>query len=189
MLILLLKHDLRDSMAMNLFLHESRLRFERLMATKEKLDSKANTIIATSGTIATLFMGFGLFLLSDIDPIGLFFIPAMVVLLAEIILTVITLRHAIIAYRLAEYFYPFETVDFLQDDNTIDHNNIRHFLNAPQDILEEEVSNTYWECIRDNEASNNNKVQNIDSSQNYLILSVSLIPLFSFIVILAKYVI
>ena len=49
------------------FLEALRTQFERDTELKTKLDNKANNMITVSGTIATVFMGFGSFLLTKMD--------------------------------------------------------------------------------------------------------------------------
>jgi hypothetical protein len=77
------------------FRQELRSQFDRLGQVKERLDNKANNIMAMSGTITTLFMGFGIFLLTDIkSPNPALMALSILSLLLEVVFTTFAIKHS-----------------------------------------------------------------------------------------------
>jgi hypothetical protein len=95
------------------FVEELKESYEKELDLKSKLDTKSNTMVSISGTVAALIMGFGSFLIRDIPLSKLeIIIPTTIILLVEITLIVITIKYSISAYKLREYYYPVSHKEF-----------------------------------------------------------------------------
>ena len=82
------------------------------------LDSKASSTISMAGTIATLFMGFGSFLLTRIEPSKYdILIPASVILMIEVILSTITIKYSMDSYKLQNYKYVMGAEHFFDSEH------------------------------------------------------------------------
>jgi len=170
------------------FLEELKLQFERLIHSKERLDNKANNMIAMTGTITTLFMGFGIFLLQNVsfsdDPILLSI--AAFVLIIEIIFTFLTIRYSLKSYKLREYTHPVSTKVFYKDDE-LNEENVQLFKDKESDKINEFYVNEYLKCIKSYEIENELKTHGIDSAEKTFLISIILVPIFSSLVIGAHF--
>lgn len=172
------------------FVEELRLQFERYVQVKNRLDTKANNIIAMSGTIATLFMGFGVFLLQNVDfqtysKISEF---ASFSLILEIILTVLTIVFAFTSYRLREYTHPISFEKFFkQDKKEPDPTKVKQFQDADSDQINEWAIDNYLKSIKSYEEQNNEQTKWIDYARFTFTGAIIIIPIFAFLIILTKY--
>lgn len=119
------------------FRQELRSQFDRLGQVKERLDNKANNIMAMSGTIATLFMGFGIFLLTDIkSPNPALMALSILSLLLEVVFTTFAIKHSTDAHKLKAFYYPLGYQFFMKDQDEFDEEKIEKFQTAGQDKLD-----------------------------------------------------
>lgn len=171
------------------FIEELRLQCERNIQIKERLDNKTNNIIAIAGTIATLFMGFGLFLLEHVDYVKYhdIVLVASIVLIIEVILTAITVICSVYAYSLKTYTQPINYAKIYEISKGNPDDVIAEFTSADDDTIKEAFVTNYIESIKSYEEQNNQKTKGIDVAQITLFLSICMIPIFSFFVILPKF--
>lgn len=171
------------------FVDELRFQFERYVQVKERLDTKANNIISMSGTISTLFMGFGVFLLQNVDfkTYCTLATLASMLLIIEVSLTVVTVFFAFRSYRQRTYTHPISYENFYDVNSTTPNSILNQFKEADPDAINDRFADNYLECIKSYEEQNNEQNGWIDRSRKTFIASLGIIPLFSLIMILTKY--
>jgi len=172
------------------FLEELRLQFERYIQLKDRLDTKANNMITMSGTIATLFMGFGIFLLENIDFTEnlILVIIASLALMAEVILTGLTIKYSLDSYKLRSYFHPIGYGAFYQNQDTeINRAVIDQFKNATRDEIDDHFIEEYLKGIKSYQEQNDKQTKGINCAQKTFIWAIVMIPIFSFLVMLGKF--
>ena len=171
------------------FVAELKDAYTKELDIKSKLDTKSNSMISMSGTIATLFMGFGAFLIKDIPTSKLeIIIPATIILMAEVILTTLTIRYSIAAYKLREYYYPLTHDKFIDKEDKYNVEMIETFQNATKKEFNEHLIKEYLKGIKSNVIQNNDKSNKINIAQKFFLIALSLIPVFSLLIISSKFV-
>lgn len=100
----------------NEFLNELRNHFTYEMEIKDKLETKATNMVTVAGIMAAIFMGFGAQFLANLDNTNSNFATAAGLLVAELVITVVSVVFSILAYRVKGYDYPFVRKEFLGDD-------------------------------------------------------------------------
>ena len=101
-----LEEQLSNFSVLDKILEEVEKAGEKEFQRKSELESKAVSMITMSGTIATLFMGFGSILLRDIPSEDWeILLLASLILLAEVILTTLVIKYSLDAYRLKSKHY------------------------------------------------------------------------------------
>ena len=170
------------------FVDELKIQFDRYVELKERLDNKANNMITMAGTIAILFMGFGAFLLSDVDFKTNFGFPIIAAgaLMVEVILTVITIKCALDSYKLREYEQPIVYTPFY-DDNGQKQDVVDLFTNATEDELREHFTKEYLNCIKSYQQQNEEQTGGINTAQKTFVIAVAMIPIFAIFIILTKF--
>lgn len=176
-------------MVSDTFIEELRLQCERNIQVKERLDNKTNNIITISGMIATLFMGFGVFLLEHVDYMKYpnIVLYASIVLMAEVVLTAITVICSVYVYNLKTYTHPINYGTIYKISNGKPDEIIEQFKNASDDEIKDAFVINYMESIKSYEEQNNEKTNDISVAQVTLFLSICMIPIFSYFVILPKF--
>ena len=85
------------------FLQELKDQLQRYIDTKEGLDAKANSLIATAGTVSVIFVAFSTFALTEIDPRDDWRIVMLAaVLVVEMSATIVVIKLASDAYKARE---------------------------------------------------------------------------------------
>jgi len=178
-------------MVVHEFVEELKAQLDRHVQIKERLDSKANNIIMMSGTVATLFMGFGIFLLEHVNlsehprltPL------ASGALVVEVISTAITIILAFHSYRGREYEHPIVYEAFYDSNrDSFDTVTTSQYTSADRDGIDEAFVRNYLICIRSWEDQNHNQSRDIDRSRIFFMISIFMIPVFSIAVILTKFI-
>lgn len=169
---------------------ELRSQLERLIALKDRLDSKANNMITMSGTIATLFMGFGVFLLSDVDIeknlcLSIF---AGLILSAEVILTIFTIKYSLDSYKLRDYYHPIGYKAFYDEDNDrVDEDVLNDFAQRNTVEIENHLAKEYVKSIKSYEQQNKKQTIGINLAQRSFLIAIILIPIFAVVLLLLKF--
>ncbi len=173
------------------FIKELRIQFDRFVQHKERLDNKANNMIAISGTIATLFMGFGALLLSDViitknNELLVFFTA--LCLMLEVSLTVFTIRFALDSYKLRSYHHPIGHKAFYDSSlGEWNHNAIAEYVELSEDDFDFNITLEYLEGIKSYEIQNDLQVKGINYAQRTLVTTVIIIPIFTILILLVKF--
>jgi hypothetical protein len=167
-------------------LEELRSRFDNELDIKDKLEGKATNTITVAGIMAAIFMGFGSTILDNVDITSGYFIPAITLLMLELIATLATVIFAIKAYRLGTYQFPLVRSEFLSDNKVYDKNKIMQFKQLDDDTYYE-TAKKYLMCIKYNQKENDRKAAWVDRAQFTLIGAIGLIPIFAGIVVLSQF--
>lgn len=167
------------------FVQELKSEFERLIHLKERLDNKANNMITMSGTVATLFMGFGIFLLTEVYILSNLYlgIPASLVLISEIFLTFCTIHSSLDSYKLRNYYHPILSGPFFDDNKSEPNGCMDEFLNADSKEIQNHFTKEYLKSIKSYEEENRDQTFGINKSQKTFLISLVMIPIFSIFVI------
>ncbi len=170
------------------FLPELRNQFDRYVQLKERLDTKANNMIAMAGTIAVLFMGFGAFLLSYVEFTSNYGFPIIAsgALIIEVILTMITVKCALDSYKLREYIHPISFRTFY-DGELPKSDVVEQFKDASDQEIEEHFINSYLTCIRSYQVQNDEQTSGINTAQRAFVGAVVMIPIFAVFILLTKF--
>jgi hypothetical protein len=170
------------------FFQEIREAYTKEHEIRSNLDDKANNMMSVSGTIATLFMGFGSFLLQNIPMTKLVIVvPAFIILMIEIILTTITIRYSMNAFKIRGYYYPVTYNAFFKNGK-YDPMVVKLFITAEKDSFYQHFIGEYLTGIRTNVAHNLDKSKKIGFAQRLFLFALAMIPIFAFVIIISKFV-
>jgi hypothetical protein len=164
--------------------------YEKEFDHKSELDTNATSMITMSGGIATLFMGFGTILLKDIPRDRLeFLVPASMVLMAEIILIILTIRYSVTAYKIKDYryFHAMTHEQFIDGDGNLNKENLVNILSLPKDAFNKRMIEDYLVGTVYNLKTNEQKRRKIVFSQRLFNIALLIIPAFAFIIVLYKF--
>ena len=178
-------------MVVHEFVEQLQAQLERHMQIKERLDGKANNIIMMSGTVATLFMGFGIFLLEHVDYSQHHTLTPLAsgALGVEVVSTAITIILAFHSYRSRVYEHPIVYERFYdKDKDSFDTETTSLFASANKEEIDDAFVRNYLICIRSWEDQNHDQSRDIDKSRIFFMVSIFMIPLFSIAVILTKFI-
>jgi hypothetical protein len=172
------------------FLDELRAQYNKEFEIKSMLDNKANSIISMSGTIATLFMGFGSFLLIKIEPSKYeILIPASIFLMTEVVLTTFTIWYSTNSYRLREYRYVMGHERFFEKKSGVfKEYEAEQFKKSTEEKFEDLMIEVYLKTIKENAEKNEDKANKIDHAQKLFSFALTMIPIFAFVIIMAKFI-
>ncbi len=170
------------------FLEELRAQHQREFDVKNALDNKANNTITMASTTGTLLMGFGVFLLSKINPQYEFFGYAMLALIGGIVAIITSIGLSMLAYRLRDYRQIIIYRKFLSKDQSskekFDWNFVDNLIEEEKsDKFERRVVKDYLLSIRKNFKENESKANWISGSQVAFIVGVGTIPFFVYLLI------
>ena len=172
------------------FLQELKIQFDRYVQLKERLDTKANNMIMMAGTIAVLFMGFGAFLLSDVEFTSNYGFPIIAsgALVVEVILTMITIKCALDSYKLRTYIHPISFRTFFRGNQKKQKDDVINlFRTGTDDELEKHFITEYLNCIRSYQMQNDEQTHGINVAQRAFLGAIVMIPIFSVFILLSKF--
>jgi hypothetical protein len=172
------------------FLKDLEESYEGEFKYKTELDSKAISMITMSGTIATLFMGFGSVLLKDITKDRIeFLVPASVILMAEIILTSLAIGYSINAYKIKDYYQFHKTLkELFFNNDKVDEARVDKYATTDKEFYKKRRRDAYLTGIYLNSDLNKKKVDKIICSQRVFYIALLMIPTFAAIIIVNKFV-
>lgn len=81
--------------------------------------------------------------------IGQIIIPATIVLMVEVILTTLTIRYSIAAYKLRKYYYPLTHDKFIDKEDKYNVEMIETFRNATKKDFNEHLIKEYLRLYKD----------------------------------------
>ena len=169
---------------------ELELQLERFIQLKDRLDNKANNMIAMTGTIATLFTGFGIFLLSDVyisDNNWVLMCLSAITLMVEIIATILTIHFALNSYKLRDYYHPFG-FQKLEMNGEFSDQKLRELNDMKNPNFNENMLYNYYKSVKSYENQNEKQVIGINNAQITFKIALGAIPVFTILMILIKYV-
>lgn len=167
--------DSRKQILNDKFLEELKLQYNKELEAKDSLETKANSIITISGTIATFLFGFGLFMIEKLGSTYSFIHLISVLLaigLSGIILAIILSAWS---YRTDTYRYAMIHKVFYKSE-VLDEENVRRYENAPSDVFFDTMVRAYLRCNKQNSQNNASKAARIGSSLWFFILGIATIP-------------
>src|SRR5688572_23909696 len=158
------------------FLNELKSQFERGIDLRKSVDSKTNNMITISGSIATLNIAIGTFLISRINEHNLFYYISVGILSIGIILSIISMWRLINSYNIQQYKYPFGHEYFFKGQ-TYQKDRVQNVRNLEDFEFKDRVFKGYLESIKNTKEMNLSKTNKIRDGQRYLswaILSVGI---------------
>lgn len=160
------------------FFQEIKDQYSRSIESRNNLDSKANNIITMSGTIVTLLMGFGTFILKDIKLEYAFLHHAIFALAIGIVLMIIGIVFSVLAYRVKTKLYPVGYKVFYPDgkyNKTI----VDKFRNSTEKEFYARIIEEYLASIKSNMELNSKKSKMVKISQWLFLAGISTVPILS----------
>ncbi len=170
------------------FLSELKSQFERRIQLKERLDTKANNMIMMAGTITVIFMGFGIYALSNLVFKQQLIFPfiSILIFMAEIILMFFTVKFALNSYKLRNYRHPISFKVFF-NNNQINSEIVEQFRNSGQSEMNEHFIEEYLKSIKSYEQQNNLQTKGINHAQTCFLGLIITIPVFTIFIILSRF--
>ena len=143
-------------------------------------------MITMSGTIATLFMGFGSILLRNIIPSKdwYFLVPAFITLMLEVLFTTFVIKYSLDAYKLKDNTY-FNLLlpKVLQHDSKQNIDVIKQINEAGLRSFIKDMIVDYIIAIPTNSLVNEKKMEKVVRSQQLFLCALIMVPIFAGIVI------
>lgn len=170
-----------------LFYQEMKEHYNNQFEIKNTLESKANNMVTISGTVATLLFGFGTFLLDKLVALKYPLIaPIRAVLAIGIIANIISIVLSLRSSRTQTWSLTVNYGDFFHDDGKgdFDQSAVDEYAYMTDEEYQTEMTELYFDCIRDNVATNNKKGSYIEYSQALFLGGILTVPLVILIVFL-----
>ncbi len=179
-----------QSQSQKILLQELKDQLRRYVDVKKGLDTKANSLIATAGTISIIFAAFGTFIIAEIthgDDMWSVLLGA--VLIAEISITVWAIKSASDAYRARQYKQPivYEKL-WNREKNKINEEIIHQYVTSEQKDVYEKLITDYILCIKSYQEQNKMQVKNIERAQTRFHMALFSIPIFVVFTVVSGFV-
>lgn len=146
------------------FLEELRQQLSREYDRKDRLDSKSNTIMTISGTVATLLLAVGTFFLEKLKPEYQYASQAIYFLTGGVILIVVSILLSVLAHQLRSYTYPFGAEDFFDKKGVYNKSLAERFRLATDDLFYKRMIEEYLFSIKENAIVNDSKAKFLNLS-------------------------
>jgi len=166
------------------FLDELRNQFDRLVNAKTRLDGKASGMITMSGTIASLLMVFGVFLLRSINPDFELFVYIFYVLVGGILALMGCIVWNIFSYKIRTQTYPIGSDRFFKNKK-YDYPEVKLWRESSSDDFNRRMFRDYIDSMKDFEDRIETKGYRIYISQWFFLAGVCSIPIITGITIKA----
>lgn len=168
--------------AIDEFLSELKIQFDRLIDVKEKLDNKANNLMAMSGTISTILMGVGVFIMNTKYNASELFYVMLILFCIGISLLIGSIVVNIFAYRLRTQDYPIGSKNFFccgKQNNTV----VKEYTTAHKIDFQEMIVTMYLDCIQDAEKKIDHKGYLVKRAQILFLIGLLTLPVILLITI------
>jgi len=173
-------------------------RYEEEFARKETLDQKANNMMTISGTVVTLYSGFGIATTTNLFTKGLALTSPTITLLIGVVLLITALFFGIRAYMLKEYEHAFNFKDFIteiKDDMTLpskkkilfDDKKLEEYEKKDHTIFNKLMIKIYTRCIVFNNITNEKRAGFVFWSQKLFLIGLFTFPIFILVSIVVEY--
>lgn len=146
------------------------------MSNRSKLDQKANGLITMSGMIATLLMGFGIFLLRFLHPKYDLTIYVLGILVLGIILMLSTIILSLLSYGLKSYIAPLGHGIFFNGE-IYNEEMVNKFRKAKPEIFYKRMMEEYLVSIKHSSEINKGKAMKLSLAQWIFLGGVAIIPI------------
>ena len=158
------------------FCQEIKDQYSRLLDNRNNLDSKANNIIAMAGTIVTLLMGFGTFILKSIKLEYAFLDGAIFFLVLGILLMIAGIIFSLLTYRIQPKTFPIGHEAFYTDGK-YDIVKVDSFRISDHKVFYKRMIEEYVISIKENALINSSKSNLIKVSQRLFLAGIFTIPI------------
>jgi hypothetical protein len=187
--VITLEKQLSSFSTLDKILEEVEKAGEKEFQNKSELESKAVSMITMSGTIATLFMGFGSILLRDIPSEDWeILLPASLILLTEVILTTLVIKYSLDAYRLeGKHYFEFFLSRVFGPDSKKNRAVISEIITSGLGSFMHDLINNHMTSIPANLEVNKDKTKKVITSQKLFLCALTMVPIFAFIIIIYKF--
>ena len=159
----------------NNFIEELRLAYNNILDLRKHLDSKASSMMATSGTVSSILFGFGTFMLTRMNPTYPFLPYAVVTLIAAIVATAVSALISVRAFKSDKYDYVMSYSRFFRGGQ-LNEDIIRGYREARPESFQSVMIHDYLQCNRVNSEFNDNKVRKITLAERFLLVGILLTP-------------
>jgi hypothetical protein len=171
----------------NKFLHELRSAYIDVLNQRKHLDDKAASMLTVSSTVTSLLFGFGIFILTRIDPIYPLSQHASILLVAAIVLNIVSVSVSIRAFKTENYRYAstsaryFEKGEYTEEDANEARNynevEIEYIKDMNPTEFENMLIHDYLSCNHLNSKYNARKAGKITLSQRLLLIGIGIVPI------------
>lgn len=178
------------SQLQKIFLQELKDQLLRHASIKKNLDSKANSLIATTGTISIIFAAFGTFIIAEIaSDYNIWQVLLGVVLIAEIGIAVWAIKSASDAYKARQYRQPimYESL-WDHENNQMNKEIINQYTASEQKDVYENLILEYTLCIKSHQEQNEMQVKDIERAQTIFYAALFSIPVFVVFTVVSGFV-
>lgn len=158
------------------FLEELTSQFNRLIDIKERLDNKANQLMTMAGTICTIFLGVGIFLLKSIVTTHPLFYPMLSLFVIGMSFLIFSIVLSIISYRLRDQTYPMGS-DIFFEKCCYQKNIVDEYINADETEFKKLMIQEYLYSIKDAEKTISEKGTILKWSQVIFLVGLLVIPI------------
>jgi hypothetical protein len=168
------------------FVNALKASYEKEFDNGSDLDSKAASMITMSGTISTLFFGFGTLFLKEIPSSKVeVFLPASIILIIETILLTFIIKYAVDAYKVKgdPYYTAIPHEQFINSDGQLNEKMVKGFVNMDKKLYNKRLIEGYIKGIDENIKKNHRKREKIVHSQHLFKVALLIIPIFASIIV------
>lgn len=158
-------------------------RHEAELNRKTTLDDKSNNVITGGSTIAGIYLGFGIAVITEFFKTVFQLNSSAIVLLIGTIALVLSIIIAARSFLLRNYTYPFnynQLIKSIDSENKIvyDDTKIDDFINRDSANFNKLMIKIYCRCIILNSKENNSKAKHVLWSQIIFLIGLSSLPVF-----------
>lgn len=158
-------------------------RYEQENQRKETLDQKANNMMTIASTVATLYSGFGVAIVTQLFTIPLQMSATIIILLIGVGILIISIFLGTKAYMLREYNYAFNFKPFakvIDKDFNIkfDDTKIENYQKREANDFGKLMVKIYTKCILQNMSTNETRGTSIIWSQRVFLVGLASFPVF-----------
>jgi len=161
----------KDSKTEDNFLNELRLQLDRVIELRKNFDSKTNNMITISGSIATLNIAIGTFLISRIQDHNFFYYISILILGIGIILSIISMWKFLTSYNVRDFWYPIG-YSFFFKNNEYQKQRVQKVMKLSQNEFNERIIKGYLDSLKNDKEINIDKSNKLRTAQKFLVLSV-----------------
>ena len=166
------------------FFDELKAALDLEMSNRTKLDQKANGLITMSGMIATLLMGFGIFLLRFLRPEFEYTNHIIGILVLGIVLMLSTIIISLLSYGLKSYIAPLGHEIFFEGENYKEEI-VNKFRKSKLETLYKRMMEEYLVSIKHSSEINKGKAMKLNLAQWIFLGGVAIIPIIIIIIVLS----
>lgn len=155
------------------FLGELKLQFNNEVDLKKTVDTKTSTLITISGSIATLNIAIGTFLIARIQDHNWFYFGPILILCGGILLSMISTWKFTSSYGVRDYKYPFGHEFFFDKNGSYESDKVQKVRDLSEREFKDRVFKSYLESIKTFAKINKDRSSKMRERQKYLTRSIA----------------